>query len=362
MKWNIGLIGFGNVGKAFIKLYQKMYSYWKEKYDLEAEFYFVLNSRGGIYNKKGIKLEYLLKASEEGNISNIPGWQNSLNFENINDLSQINLLVEVSPSNIKDGEPALSYIAKALSKRISVVTGNKGPFVHKYKELMNLAKENNLLLGLGCTAAAALPSINFGLFDLTGCKIYKIEGILNGVCNFILTHMEENNISLDEALNKAISLGIAETNPSYDIDGLDTAVKTIIIANSLMNLGITINDIKIEGIRNVSNEKIMELKSKQKRLKLIGYIRREDNAVDAGVKLIEVNKSDPLWYVNETKKALLYSTEPAGEFLITGGASSPEGAAYSLWRDIINYKSLINNMGVGEKDERNKIRKDRNKS
>jgi homoserine dehydrogenase len=211
----------------------------------------------------------------------------------------------------------------------------------RYKELISLAQKNNLLLGIGCAAGAAFPSINFGLFDLAGCEIFKIEGILNGVCNYILTKMYESNISFDEALQQTIAMGIAETDPSYDIDGLDTAVKIIIITNALMNSQITLNDINIQGIRNIDNDIINNAKKDGNKIKLIGYAIKNKNKIDAGVRLIQINRSHPFWNIDGTKKAVLYSTELAGDFLITGGASSPEGAAFSLWRDIINYKPLI---------------------
>lgn len=346
MDWKIGLVGFGNVGKAFIKLYQRMSSYWHKQHAMNASFHFVINSKGGIYNKNGLDIDALTKYAESEKINEIQGWKDNLSFEEVFKQSRqyINLLVEVSSTNIKDGEPALSYIATALSNRISVVTGNKGPFLFKYKELTSLAKKNNLLLGIGCTTAAALPTINFGIFDLAGCNINKIEGILNGVCNFILTQMDEEHITLDDALNKAISMGIAETNPSYDIDGWDTAVKTTIIANALMNTSLTLNNIHVEGIRTVNNEIISAARRQNKRMKLIGYAIRKGQDIEAGVKLIQVDNSNPLYNIRGTNKALLYTAEPAGEFLITGGASSPEGAAYSLWRDIINYKSLLNKL------------------
>lgn len=346
INWKIGLIGFGNVGKAFIKLYSRLRSYWHRQYGINASFHFVLNSKGGIYNKNGLDIDVLTKYAERGKINEMKGWKDKLSFEEVFEQSRqyINLLVEVSPTNIKDGEPALSYIATALGNRISVVTGNKGPFLFKHNELAALAKKNNLLLGIGCTTAAALPTINFGIIDLAGCNIYKIEGILNGVCNFILTQMDEQAITLDYALNKAISMGISETNPSYDIDGWDTAVKTIIIANALMNASLTLNNIYVEGIRTINEEIISAARKQNKRIKLIGYAFRKDNGIEAGVKLKQVDKSNPLYNIRGTNKALLYATEPAGEFIITGGASSPEGAAYSLWRDILNYKSLMNKL------------------
>lgn len=342
MHWKIGLAGFGNVGKAFVSLYLEMKEFWKEKLKTSVAFKFILNSRGGIYIEEGIPDETLKEAinSKEG-IRGLKGWKEGLRFEDVIGSSEINLFVEVSPTNIRDGEPALSYIKSALKKGIHVVTGNKGPFLHNYKELFDIAREKEVLLGIGCTAGAALPSINFGNYSLSGAKIERIEGVLNGVCNYILTTMEEKGLTFDNALENAQKMGIAETDPSLDIDGWDTAAKILIIANSLMGSSLTLKDIPVEGIRGIDLARINELRGRKKRLKLVGLAQKEGEKVKAEVKLLEVEEGHFLYELKGTNKGVLYKCYPAGEFLVKGGASSPEGAAYSLWRDIFNFSPVL---------------------
>lgn len=341
MQWKIGLVGFGNVGKAFVSLYFEMRDFWKEKFNTSAVFKFILNSRGGIFAKEGISDRVLEEALNlRDGIKGLGEWKEGLKFDDVIDSAGINLLIEVSPTNINDGEPALSYIKSALKRGIHVVTGNKGPFLHKYKELFEIARERRVFLGIGCTAGAALPTINFGNYSLSGTKIERIEGVLNGVCNYILTTMEENGITFNEALANAQKMGIAETDPSLDIDGWDTAAKILIIANSLMGSSLTLKDISVEGIRGIDLKKINETREKGKRLKLAGIAQRFGEGVKAEVKLIEVERGHFLYELTGTNKGVLYKCYPAGEFLIKGGASSPKGAAYSLWRDIFNFSSV----------------------
>jgi len=339
MHWRIGLVGFGNVGKAFVSLYREFREIWNKRFGLTSDFVFILNSRGGIFDEKGISDEALNEAlsSKEG-LTSLKGWRKGLKFEDLIDSANINLLVEVSPTNIKNGEPALSYIKSALSKGIHVVTGNKGPFLYNFRELFDLAKEKKCFLGIGCTAGAALPSINFGLGSLSGSRIDRIEGVLNGVCNFILTSMEEKGISFEEALKIAQEMGIAETDPSLDIDGWDTASKILIIANYLMDSSLTLKDIQVKGIRGISQKEILDAKKIGKRLKLAGVAVRDGERVKAEVKLIEVGENHFLFDLRGTNKGILYVTYPAGEFFVKGGASSPTGAGYSIWRDIINFQ------------------------
>jgi len=339
MHWKIGLIGFGNVGKAFIKLYSEMKDYWLEKYGLSASFYYIITSRGGVIKNESIDIEQLLSAARPtGRLDSFHGWKDGLTFSEAIHQSSINLLVEVSPTAIKNnGEPAATTIATALRSNISVATGNKAPFLFHYRELHELARKNNLLLGIGCTTGAALPSVNFGTYALAGSKITKIEGILNGVCNFILTRMEEKSISFDQALREAQARGIAETDPAYDIDGWDTAAKIIIISNTLIGTNLTLKSIAVEGIRNITPDLILQSRNAQKRIKLTGFTEIAGNIIRAGVSLKEFDSSSTLYNVMGTRKVIIYYTEPAGQFIVEGGASSPAGAAYSLWRDIINW-------------------------
>ncbi len=338
MHWRIGLVGFGNVGRAFVSLYKEFKEDWKKKFGIISDFVFILNSRGGIFDESALSEDIIESAvsSKEG-IDSLKCWKNGLKFEEVIDSAKINLLVEVSPTNIKKGEPALSYIKSALSKGIHVATGNKGPFLFNFRELFDLAKEKKCFLGIGCTAGAALPTINFGFHSLMGSKVERIEGVLNGVCNFILTSMEEKEISFEDALSMAQKMGIAETDPSLDIDGWDTASKILIIANYLMGSSLTLRDIPVQGIRGIGFGEIYEAKKRRKRWKLAGVAVKKGEEVEAEVKLIEVEEGHFLYDLKGTEKGILYVSNPAGKFVVKGGASSPAGAGYSLWRDIINF-------------------------
>lgn len=338
MHWKIGLVGFGNVGKAFVSLFSEMGALWSKNFGIDVSFNFILNSKGGIIDEHGIKDENLRKATEnkEGLLS-LKDWREGLKFEDVIDKGKINLLVEVSPTNIKDGEPALSYIKNALSRGIHVVTGNKGPFLYNFRELFKIAEDKGCFLGIGCTAGAALPTINFGIHSLSGTRIDRIEGVLNGVCNYILTSMENKGISFEEALYEAQKMGIAEKDPSLDIDGWDTASKILIIANYLMGSSLTLKDVPVEGIRKLRVEEIEKAKEKGKRLKLVGLAERAGENVRVEVRVLEVGRENFLFDLEGTNKGILYRSFPAGEFIVKGGASSPLGAAYSLWRDILNF-------------------------
>lgn len=329
---NIGIIGFGGVSKAFIKLLIEKEKNLKKK-GLELKIKYIIKSNGGIYNKDGINLEEIITADYK-----LTGFNfiEDINISTIIKNKDIDTLVELTSTNIETGEPGLTHIKLALENGINVVTGNKGPILLEYKNLKKIADENNVKLGIGCTTGGALPSINVGSFDIAGADILSIEGILNGTSNYILTEMYENEVDYDEALEKAISFGIAESNYKLDVEGYDTASKIIILANVLMDTNLSIKDIKIEGINNLKKDNILEEKSKGNKIKLIGKVYIKDEIVEACVKPEILNSEHPLYFVDNKNKGVCYKTDTLGDISIIGGASGTINAAASILRDIIN--------------------------
>lgn len=332
---DMGLIGFGGVGQAFIKLLVDKRRYLLDKYRLSFNIKYIIKSDGGIYNPKGIDLEELIDFLENGlPIQEYRYWQD-INIDSIISNKDIDTLVELTSTNIVDGEPGLTHIRKALQNNINVVTGNKGPILLKYKELNKIAKENNLELKIGCTTGGALPSINGGLYDIAGAEINYIEGILNGTTNYILSEMMDNEISYGEALVNAQKLGIAEMDPRLDVEGFDSASKIIILANVLMDTDLKLEDLDIEGITKVNIEELKELKNHGKKLKLIAKVERDNDDVKVYVKPISIENSHPLYGVDYKNKGIYFNTDTLGDITLIGGASGTINAAASILRDIV---------------------------
>ena len=331
---DIGIIGFGGVSKAFIKLLIDKEKSLKEK-GIALKVKYIIKSDGGIYNKDGINLKNILEA--DYNIKELD-FKENININTIIKNDDIDTLVEITNTNIETGEPALTHIKLALENNINVVTGNKGPIILKYRELKEIADKNNVRLGIGCTTGGALPSINVGSYDIAGADILSIEGILNGTSNFILSQMYKDEIKYENALNKSISLGIAEANYKLDVEGFDTASKILILANVLMSGNLTLNDIKIEGINNIKQDFILEEKNKGNKIKLIGKVYIENNKIKAYVRPEVINSSHPLYFVDDKNKGVVYKTDTLGDISIIGGASGTLNAAASILRDIINIR------------------------
>ncbi len=165
---DIGLIGFGGVGQALAGLLIEKKKYLREKYNLEINLKYIINSSGGIYNPEKIDLIHLINHIQKGKqISEYKDWGN-YNIDSIIANGDVDTIVELTHTNISSGQPALMHMEKALKNKINVVTGNKGPIFLKYKYLNELAGENGVKLMVGCTTGGALPSINGGLIEVAG--------------------------------------------------------------------------------------------------------------------------------------------------------------------------------------------------
>lgn len=338
---DIGLIGFGGVGQAFVKLLVEKKKYIFEKYNLDLKVKYILKSDGGIYESNGIDLEELAEfINKKKSIKEHILWKENLKFEEMIQNNDVDTLVELTSTNIETGEPGLTHIKRALESGINVVTGNKGPIILKYKELKEIADKNSVKLKVGCTTGGALPSINGGLYDVAGSEIQAIEGILNGTTNYILSKMSMEEVSYEEALAQAQKDGIAEANPSLDVLGYDTACKIVILANVLMDANIKLEDIEVKGITEVKLDIIKESKKENEKLKLIGRVYREDNMVKAYVRPIKIKEDHPLYFVDYKNKGVFFKTDSLGDISIIGGASGTRNAAASILRDLVLVKSL----------------------
>ena len=338
---DIGLIGFGGVGQAFVKLLVEKKKYIFEKYNLDLKVKYILKSDGGIYESNGIDLEELAEfINKKKSIKEHILWKENLKFEERIQNNDVDTLVELTSTNIETGEPGLTHIKRALESGINVVTGNKGPIILKYKELKEIADKNSVKLKVGCTTGGALPSINGGLYDVAGSEIQAIEGILNGTTNYILSKMSMEEVSYEEALAQAQKDGIAEANPSLDVLGYDTACKIVILANVLMDANIKLEDIEVKGITEVKLDTIKESKKENEKLKLIGRVYIEDNMVKAYVRPIKIKEDHPLYFVDYKNKGVFFKTDSLGDISIIGGASGTRNAAASILRDLVLVKSL----------------------
>jgi homoserine dehydrogenase len=245
------------------------------------------------------------------------------------------IMVEVTPTNIIDGEPGLTHIREALKHGRHVVTSNKGPLVKRFNELMKLAGDNKVMLRYEATVGGAMPIINLVRETLTGSKVLNIVGVFNGTCNYILTRMTEEGLDYDHVLSEAQDMGIAEADPTYDVMGIDTACKVVILANSIFKQEVIFENVDITGITKITADALRLAKERAYSVKLIGDVK--------GLKVspMMVPEEHPL-SVSGTLNAASIMTDNAGEITVTGkGAGSIETAS-AILSDIISICKEVN--------------------
>jgi len=333
----IAVIGFGGVGKALLRiLVDKKDELYNE--GINPKVNYVISSNGGVYDPDGIDIVKFLDYSIITNdIINYPyGGSKDITFNSLLKNKDVDFVIEMTPTDIIDGEPGMTHIEKSLQNGFHVVTANKGPILLAYKKLKQIAIKNDVQLGVGCTTGGALPSINGGLIEMAGSKIVSIEGVLNGTTNYIINEMEVNGFEYDEALKKAQSFGIAETNPKLDVEGWDTATKLLILINVLMNEEKSIDDVNVQGITSIRLANVKEALMEGKKYKLIGRAVRKGSDLEISVKLEKVGTDNPFYMVDGKNKAIRYISDTIGDLTIIGGASGATPAAASILRDIVN--------------------------
>ncbi|MCX8170457.1 MAG: homoserine dehydrogenase [Candidatus Bathyarchaeota archaeon] len=318
------LVGFGFLGRELAKALRNKMSLLIR---IDSDFRVVgaADSKGYIYSEDGLNIERLSGITKLSEHEDYKSGREAVELIN-RDLCDV--IVEATPTNIKNGEPGLTHIRLALSRGIHVVTPNKGPLVLAFRELMSLAEKNNCDLLYEGAVAGAIPIFSLARECLQGDKIIRLSGILNGTTNYILSRMFFEEIGFEIALKEAQEKGIAERDPSYDVDGIDTACKIVILANALMGRDAKINDVERSGIRGITQEAMSLAKKSNYAIKLIGVV---DKRLEVSPKLVPINH--PLC-VHGTLNAIHLETDLAGEITLVGYGAGKETVS-AILNDLI---------------------------
>jgi homoserine dehydrogenase len=334
------LIGYGVVGQGLARILRHRHSENLQDYGFNPKIVAIVDRGGAAVDPKGLNLEETLEYKKKGTVAAVPKVGHSkLTPLEIIESVEAEVVIEATPTNVKNAEPALSHIKSAFKTGKHVVTTNKGPLALEMPSLTELADHNNVYLRFSGTVGGGTPVLELAKKCLAGDKIVAIRGILNGTTNYILTEMAEKSISFQEALGRAQKLGYAETDPSMDIDGTDSACKIVIMANWIMNKKLTLADVKVNGIRDVKLKALEKAAKKGNSIKLIGSI----NTI-AQVKPTEISRHNPLC-VSGVLNAVTYVSEFAGEETIIGRGAGGMETASAVLRDLLDIRhNLANKM------------------
>ena len=335
--YRLALIGFGNVGQGLAQILADRGNLYADRFGVYFKIVAVSDLlKGRICDPDGLDPAVMLHTIQaEGNLEKVPGA--SLGWDALGTIaeSDADIVVEMSYTDLETGEPAMSHIRRALELGKHVVTTNKGPTALHFPQLRALAQERGVEIRVEGTVLSGTPALRLGLDSLTAAGVRKIQGILNGTTNFILTHME-NGVTYPQALAEAQEKGYAEADPSNDVDGHDAAAKIVILANLLMDLPLTMQDVRCEGITHLTQDDLAEARAQDERWKLLGVVERTtEESFTASVQPVRLPLSHPLAGVSGAKNAVTYSTELLGEVTLIGPGAGRVETGYALVSDML---------------------------
>lgn len=336
---DIALLGFGNVGRALARLLLVKQDTLKKDFGLEIKVVGICTGRHGrALNPKGLDLQAALDMVENGkdlsSLHTIEPLEDTLSF-----LAKCpaDLIFETTPTNPEDGQPALAYVFGALERGIHVVTANKGPVAFGYRELSSMADRKDVGFFFESSVMDGAPVLGVGREGLPAVEIKRIRGIFNSTTNYILTRMENDQLDFDAALKAAQEIGIAETDPTLDIDGWDSAIKTVILANVLMGADLRPKDVDRKGIRDLKLSDVQQAEKDGQRIRLLCEAERQpDGTVKVKVAPERVPINDTLAGIRGTTSIVDFETDVLPKLTLIENDPGPDTTAYGLMVDMIN--------------------------
>ena len=343
---HLALIGFGNVGQGFAQILSEHGADYEEEFGLKLQIVAVSDMlKGSLYNPAGLEPAALLEAIRtHGSLEPVPapyhGWDALRTIAE----SNADVIAELSYTDLKTGEPALTHLRHALTRHKHVVTTNKGPIALHYPELLALAEANKVQLGVEGTVMSGTPVLRMAKEMLSAANIKGLEGIVNGTTNYILSQME-NGANYASALADAQGRGYAEADPTGDVEGFDAAGKMVILANLLMGARLSLADVDRTGITRLTPEDIAAAAASGERWKLIGKLERAGDKVVASVRPTRLPVSHPLAAVSGATNAITFTTALLGDVTVVGPGAGRMETGYALVCDLLAMHRALDRKG-----------------
>jgi len=337
MKYRLAFVGFGVVGQGLGKILVEKKKYLKEKHGFEYDVVCICDMiKGSIVDENGIDMKDVLKKVKQTKKISDKKIEPVEMIKNTN----ADIIIEVTYTDLKTGEPAFTHIKTALENKKHVVTTNKGPIALRYTELKRIAEKNNVMLRFEGTVLSGTPSLNLSIEALAGAEISSVKGIVNGTTNYILTEMEKGR-KYEDALRKAQELGYAEADPRGDVEGWDAVGKAVILANTVMGSDLKINDVERKGITKITLKQVEAARDRGKKIKLLAKVWKEKDKVRASVKPEELPLTDFLANVSGVTNALTFETDALESVTIIGPGAGSTETGQALLSDMLAIHRMV---------------------
>jgi homoserine dehydrogenase len=328
----VGIAGLGTVGAEVVRLIER-----------QSRVLSVRNGRGirvvavtarSKAKKRGLDLRGVTWARNPLDLANDPG---------------IDCVVELMGGS---GEPALSAIEAALKSGKSVVTANKALIAKHGVRLAKWAEKHGGALNFEAAVGAAIPVVKTLREGLAGTDVNRVYGILNGTCNYILTRMEQEGLSFAECLKDAQRLGYAEANPSFDVDGHDTAQKLSILASLAFGTRVAQSAVYVEGISSIAPEDLRAAEELGYRVKLLGVAVRTAKGIEQRVHPTMVPKTSSIAQVMGVTNAVTIDGDGIPPITLVGPGAGGAATASAVVADIADVARGIRAKPFGRPVER----------
>jgi homoserine dehydrogenase len=331
---NLLLIGFGNVARRFATLLGEMRSELDAR-GIQPRVVGIATARHGfLYDERGVDAAAAARQVTGGGALSPAGTAPLdllARFEGASDGPRV--AIETTPLDVRSGEPALSHVRAALARGIHAITANKGPVAFAYAELSSLAAASGVSFLFEGAVMDGIPVFNLVRETLPASRVLGFRGVVNSTTNYILTALEGGE-DFDAALARMQATGVAEADPSLDVDGWDAAAKAAAMANVWFDSGITPHDVAREGLGPATATRARETFARGCRLKLVASGRAPVGRAGVRVALEELPADDPLANLDGQANAIEIDTWPAGRIVITQRDGGLERTAYALVSDL----------------------------
>ena len=328
-RYRICFLGFGNVGRALARLFVSKSNELRDNYDIEWEIAGVATRRmGWRASADAIDVTRLLNGSDDTQtVTGIDEWLA---------LAKPDVVFETTSLNPETGQPAIEYLRKSLQAGAHTITANKAPIVYAFDELNELAIGQGKRLMFEATVLDSAPVFSLFRETLPAVKVRAFSGAFNSTTNVIIETMEAGR-SFDEGVKTAQELGVAETDPSHDVDGWDSIMKVCAIARVILHAPLLPSNVRREGIRGLSPATLQAARAEGKPYKLITRaIVNADGSVSASVRPEQVAATDPLGGVRGTSLAIHFELDMMPGLTIMSHRPNLQSTAYGLFADFVN--------------------------
>jgi len=342
MHYKLVFIGFGNVAQALAQLLLRKRWELQERYDVTFSVSGITTgSHGTAVNPNGISVNAAFDMLQsERSLDLLTGGPMPASTLEFLERSEADVMFENTPVNHNTGQPAIDHCRMALDLGMHAITANKGTVVHGYRKLSELARAKNKKFLFESTVLGGSPLFSVFREAMPAAELTSFQGILNSTTNIILSRMGRGE-SFEEAVEYCQSIGVAETDPSADVDGWDAAIKVAALVTVLMDTPFTPQQVERTGIREITPEMTEQAKARNERYKLVCRAEKVEDRIKASVKPELVPPASPLYGMEDSTSGATFRTDVLGDYSIIeserqGMVAGPIPTAYGLFADFVN--------------------------